>query len=532
MSSEFSSLAQPLGILTYLWRHVLLHVVALLVVYIFANEIVRSRRRIPGLKGPKGWPIIGNIRDVKIDAALKYRDWAEIYGDVFQVQMGNIPVVVANSPAAVKALWITNSQALSSRPQTYTFHKVASGTSGFTIGTSPYDESLKRRKKGAAIALNRPAIQSYVPYIDLETKNFIKDLFVYGKGGTAAIDPLPMVQRLAMSLACTINWGTRIESHEDDLFKEIVEVEEEMNRFRSTQSNLQDYIPLLRLNPFNRQSAKARQMKIRRARFMKLFDDELREKIAKGTNKPCIQASVITFKEDKLNETELNSISLSMISGGFETVSNTVGFSLGFLAQRPDIQQKAFEEICKFQEITAGSSPDPLCDAGDDQRCTYIAALAKEALRYFTIIPLVLPRESIRDINYEGVIIPKGTTFYMNAWACNYHRDLWHDPEVFRPERWIEQPDATLYTFGLGYRMCSAHMLAQRQLYLILMRTLSSFRLETYGLVDCDPRTGKRDPSDLIMAARPYKILCVPRDGQKLASAVTDEYKQEITATT
>ncbi|KAK6865205.1 3-hydroxyphenylacetate 6-hydroxylase [Apiospora arundinis] len=120
----------------------------------------------------------------------------------------------------------------------------------------------------------------------------------------------------------------------------------------------------------------------------------------------------------------------------------------------------------------------------------------------------------------------------MNAWACNYHRDLWHDPEVFRPERWIEQPDATLYTFGLGYRMCSAHMLAQRQLYLILMRTLSSFRLETYGLVDCDPRTGKRDPSDLIMAARPYKILCVPRDGQKLASAVTDEYKQEITATT
>ncbi|KAK6865204.1 hypothetical protein PG995_001732 [Apiospora arundinis] len=391
MSSEFSSLAQPLGILTYLWRHVLLHVVALLVVYIFANEIVRSRRRIPGLKGPKGWPIIGNIRDVKIDAALKYRDWAEIYGDVFQVQMGNIPVVVANSPAAVKALWITNSQALSSRPQTYTFHKVASGTSGFTIGTSPYDESLKRRKKGAAIALNRPAIQSYVPYIDLETKNFIKDLFVYGKGGTAAIDPLPMVQRLAMSLACTINWGTRIESHEDDLFKEIVEVEEEMNRFRSTQSNLQDYIPLLRLNPFNRQSAKARQMKIRRARFMKLFDDELREKIAKGTNKPCIQASVITFKEDKLNETELNSISLSMISGGFETVSNTVGFSLGFLAQRPDIQQKAFEEICKFQEITAGSSPDPLCDAGDDQRCTYIAALAKEALRYFTIIPLVLP---------------------------------------------------------------------------------------------------------------------------------------------
>lgn len=102
-------------------------------------------------------------------------------------------------------------------------------------------------------------------------------------------------------------------------------------------------------------------------------------------------------------------------------------------------------------------------------------------------------------------------------------RDLWSDPDVFRPERWVEQPDATLYTFGLGYRMCSAHMLAQRQLYLILMRTLSSFRLEPHGVIDCDPRTGVRDPSDLIMSARPYKILCIPRDGPRLALSVADE---------
>lgn len=125
MLSDSSSVAQWLGIFTYLGRHVLLHVLALLVVYIFANEIVRSRRRIPGLKGPRGWPIIGNLREVRVDAAQKYRDWAETYGDVFQVQMGNLPVVVANSPAAVKALWVANSQALSSRPQTYTFHKVS-----------------------------------------------------------------------------------------------------------------------------------------------------------------------------------------------------------------------------------------------------------------------------------------------------------------------------------------------------------------------------------------------------------------------
>jgi hypothetical protein len=38
---------------------------------------------------------------------------------------------------------------------------------------------------------------------------------------------------------------------------------------------------------------------------------------------------------------------------------------------------------------------------------------------YFTVLRLALPRTSIRDITYEGVVIPKGTVFFLNAWACN-----------------------------------------------------------------------------------------------------------------
>lgn len=39
--------------------------------------------------------------------------------------------------------------------------------------------------------------------------------------------------------------------------------------------------------------------------------------------------------------------------------------------------------------------------------------------RYFTVLRLALPRTSIRDITYEGIVIPKGTVFFLNAWACN-----------------------------------------------------------------------------------------------------------------
>lgn len=92
--------------------------------YVILNEFVRYRARVPGMKGPPGLPLIGNLLSIRNNAAAKYKEWSKTYGDVYQVQMGNVPVVVVNSAKAAKALWVGQSQALSSRPITYTFHKV------------------------------------------------------------------------------------------------------------------------------------------------------------------------------------------------------------------------------------------------------------------------------------------------------------------------------------------------------------------------------------------------------------------------
>lgn len=106
-------------------RSLLLSLPLTLVAYILLNEVVRYRARVPGMKGPPGLPLIGNLLAIRNDAASKYKEWSKTYGDVYQVQMGNVPIVVVNSAKAAKALWVGQSQALSSRPATYTFHKVS-----------------------------------------------------------------------------------------------------------------------------------------------------------------------------------------------------------------------------------------------------------------------------------------------------------------------------------------------------------------------------------------------------------------------
>ncbi|KGQ01724.1 hypothetical protein PAAG_11576 [Paracoccidioides lutzii Pb01] len=242
------------------------------IIYLVANEFVRSAARVPGFNGPRGLPIIGNLAAIRFNAAEKYRQWAKQYGGVYQIQLGNIPVIVVNSAAAAKVLFGQNAQALSSRPEFYTFHKIVSNTAGTTIGTSPCNESLKRRRKGAASALNRPSVQSYVGHLDLETKDFVSELLKYGDSGKTPVDPMPAIQRLSLSLALTLNWGTRMTSQEEELFQEITEVEEAISKTRSTTGNLQDYIPFLRLNPFSRGSKMAAEMRDRRDKYLAYLD--------------------------------------------------------------------------------------------------------------------------------------------------------------------------------------------------------------------------------------------------------------------
>lgn len=93
-------------------------------IYILINELIRYNARIGGMKGPMGLPVVGNLWDIRVNAAEKYREWARRFGDVYQIQLGNVPVVVVNSAAAGRTIFGQNAQAMSSRPEFYTFHKV------------------------------------------------------------------------------------------------------------------------------------------------------------------------------------------------------------------------------------------------------------------------------------------------------------------------------------------------------------------------------------------------------------------------
>jgi phenylacetate 2-hydroxylase len=212
-------------------------------------------------------------------------------------------IVFANSFDSVRHLWITNQSALISRPTLHTFHTVVSSSQGFTIGTSPWDESCKQRRKAAATALNRPSVQSYMPIIDLESNVSIKEVLDDSGNGKVDIDPIAYFQRFALNTSLTLNYGSRIDGKIDnELLQEICDVERAISNFRSTSNNWQDYIPLMRLLPGS--STDANSWRERRDKYLTDLLSKLKKQIAEGSDKPCITGNILKDPEAKLNESE------------------------------------------------------------------------------------------------------------------------------------------------------------------------------------------------------------------------------------
>ncbi len=234
--------------------------------------------------------------------------------------------MVINSVDAAKQLFLGQHLAMNSRPVFYVFHKQVSKTVT-SIGTSPWDDSCKRRRKAAAGALNRVRVEGYAPILNLEAREFLRDLSSASSDGSVEIDFSLPVKRFALNLSLTLNYGTRVSSvktlTDDPLMSEILYVESQISKLRDTSKNYSNYIPLLRYwEPVSRfigldRSPKSFASDIgrRRLEYNSILLERLRDEVSRGVDKPCIQGAVLRDPDmAKLTREELISVSLSMMA--------------------------------------------------------------------------------------------------------------------------------------------------------------------------------------------------------------------------
>ncbi|KAI4861821.1 phenylacetate 2-hydroxylase [Hypoxylon rubiginosum] len=497
---------------------------------------VSFKTDIPYINGlpeiPGAFPIFGHLFKLGEDHASVCEKWWRQYGhSVFQIKLGNRRAVVVNSFEDCKRMLLGNQNAVIDRPKLYTFHGVISSTQGFTIGSSPWDESCKKRRKAAGTALSRPALRNYFPMFDLESYCILRDVHKDSQNGAIEIDVRPYIQRYALNTTLTLCYGIRMDDVYDELLREILHVGSAISLLRSASENHQDYVPALRYFPNNGKNARSKELRGRRDAYLNLLLEKVRDMIKQGTDKPCISAAILKDQETKLTGEEVSSICLSLVSGGFETIPGTLTSCLGSLStlEGQAWQDRAYEDIKRHYPDVR----DAWASCFVEEKVPYINAIIKEAGRFYTVSSMSLPRQTVQDVNWNGAIIPPKTMILINAQAGNHDVDHFGpDAGKFDPERWLKSLDppaekhvASLdhLSFGAGSRACSGQFIASRLLNAALVRILASYKIVASG--EAPPNTDyveyNQFKSALVAIPKYFKVRLIPRD-----STVTEECLQ------
>ncbi|RDW78864.1 cytochrome P450 [Aspergillus mulundensis] len=498
----------------------LIPLIYLLYKYTWATDIPHIKN-LPSIPGAV--PIFGHLLKLGDDhASVCERWWRKYSHSVFQIKLGNTRAVVVNSFTDCRRMLLSHQNALIDRPKLYTFHGVISSTQGYTIGSSPWDESCRKKRKAAGTALGRPALRNYHPMFDLESYCIVRDLFRDSKNGESEVSVRPYLQRYALNTTLTLCYGIRMDEVYDDLLREILHVGSAISLLRSASENLQDYVPLLRYIPNNEKNARSKDLRRRRDKYLDLLLNRVRAMIKKGTDKPCISAAILKDEETKLSGVEVSSICLSLVSGGFETIPGTLTSALGSLStpEGQVWQDRAYEDIKRYYPDVR----DAWTAAVTEEKVPYVNAIIKEAGRYYTVSSMSLPRKTVTEIQWDGAVIPAGTMVLFNAQAGNHDTDHFGPTaNTFNPERWLsslnpptEIPSQGLahLSFGAGSRACSGQFIASRLLYCALVRLLCSYRI--VASEEAPPNTDYVDynevKSALVAIPRDFRVKLIPRD--------------------
>ena len=166
----------------------------------------------------------------------------------------------------------------------------------------------------------------------------------------------------------------------------------------------------------------------------------------------------------------------TVVAAGMHTTGHQLAWILAYLVEHDEIVNRLLEEFRDHQLFGPHSQDVDFETLG---QLSYLNATVKEGMRVAHIHYLYGTRVTEEDTVVMGYRIPKGTEFGVagNRWI-GVDED-WSDPEVFRPERWLNGEDLSkkrYFPFGYGPRDCVGQKLAMLEMRMAIVRLITRYQ--------------------------------------------------------
>ncbi|KVH89174.1 cytochrome P450 [Cynara cardunculus var. scolymus] len=460
----------------------------------------RRNSRLP--PGPDPLPIIGNLLQLGDKPHQSLAILSKRYGPLMSLKLGCITTIVVSSPDIVKEFFHTHDVTFSSRSVPHTAAMVDHHK--YSIAWLPVGDQWRR--------LRRVTKECFYSVQRLEATELPINI-----GVIVFTTTFNIISNFLFSLDFA-QYDSVSSQEFKDAIRGLMEV--------SGKPDLADFFPMLKL--FDPQGL-LRRANVYSKKMMTIFDEIIDQRFhTRSSSSSCVGASSrkndvldslldINLKDESgsFNLNDMKHWFLDLFVAGTDTTATTLEWAMAELIRNPEIMKKAQLELTKHMQSNNRNMQE-----SDITRLPYLQAVIKETLRLHPPAPFLVPHEAVHDVDIQGFMVPKNAKILCNIWAMGRHSDVWSNPEMFMPERFLEVGidykghDFEFIPFGTGRRSCPGMNFAHKMLHMIIGSLIYRFDWKLEGntsIVDMDmeEKFGLTLPKSVPLMAIPIKLQLV-----------------------
>jgi cytochrome P450 len=204
---------------------------------------------------------------------------------------------------------------------------------------------------------------------------------------------------------------------------------------------------------------------------VRVLDDVLGDIIRAGRDRSegpdCLLGRLLAARDEDngqgMSDTELRDELMTVFVAGHETTGLALFYALLLLGNHPDAARRMREEV-------DAALDSRLATVDDLPKLPYTRAIVNEAMRVYPPV-WIIGREVVAPFEFAGVEFQPGNQVLASQWVVHHDARWFPEPEVFRPERWLEEhhiPRFAFFPFGGGPRVCVGNHFAMMELVLVM----------------------------------------------------------------
>ena len=411
--------------------------------------------------GPRGYPVVGVLPQLRSDPIRTFLDAADRHGDVVHLKAGPYHGYLLSDPADIKHVLQDNARNYHKSPL---YERLKDGF-GQGLLTSE-DTFWLRQRRLAQPAFHRQRIVAMAEAMS-ECAQQALDRWEQAAARGATIDVVAEMMSLTQAIIVRTMFSTDLGPAAEIVNRTWPIINQRIGEtFWATR--LETTLPL----PANRRFRRA--LRELEAVVYRIIAERRRS----GRDQPDLLSMFLSARDEDSDEgmtdRQLRDEVMTMLLAGHETTSLALSWTYYLLSQHPEVEERLTDEV---DRVVGAARPG----FAHVERLAFTRRVLEESMR---IYPPAwgFSRLALGDDEVGGYRVAKGSIVFLIPFVVHRRPKLWPDPERFDPDRFVPDREAArprfaYFPFGGGPRACIGNQFAMVEAQLILAAIAQRYRI-------------------------------------------------------